>query len=726
MNSSDNSKSAPTETSAAISEGLPHLFFGGFQLPVRSLDICFIFVLLITIFYFLQWPISAFDTDLWTHLNGGRYLVEHGKLPETSFYSFVSPQREIISYSWLFKAFVFQVFRFFGYYGLIILRTLVCTASLAIIYVILRSRRSEIGAAAFFVLYFLLFIDSGEGIRPYSFSYLFILIFLYVLEHRPRQAYLLPPAAIVWINFHGIEYPVMLLIVGCYLAAYFLNRRQQGLTSERHNYRLLVPLVLCIAAVFASPYGGRLLPVPFTDTAYASDYISELRKIALGDLLHFRLVGLAPDFASVSNVLIFANAAVVLVRLSRRQILLHHLVLFAGGCFLLTRGMRFVHEFALLSLPALTVIAGDQSKERGPVRWKPAAVVVTILLLLVSLVYVNNLYGNRPKYPVTRANLPIGVTAFLQHVGARGRILNDPVTGGYLSWRMWPDCLIYMDMQVPFLFTNGDYFLGSNAIYNPQVFQSFLGRYEPDYLSLPIRAPLNTKPVIRDAGYVPVFFDDREILYVYQARHRAMAERHQLKIINPAAGDRIDFRRMSVPEKERFLGEAQRLIRIYPQGLTVNRLLALYFTEQKEFQRAIEHAERIIHNFPNHAEGYLRKAAVLNQIQSYAEALKFYRRALIRTEKQQRKELHQAVAQCYFGLQQYRKAYASLIKSGNFFLPSVGYLDLYRLALTAYQVGKLDEARMLAQFAALKQPAQSGRRDPRVEKLIRALKKDTQ
>ena len=84
------------------------------------------------------------------------------------------------------------------------------------------------------------------------------------------------------------------------------------------------------------------------------------------------------------------------------------------------------------------------------------------------------------------------------------------------------------------------------------------------------------------------------------------------------------------------------------------------------------------------------------------------------------------MAQCYFGLQHYDKAYASLIKSDNFFSPAVGYLDLYRLALTAYQVGKLDEARMLVHFAAIKQPAETSRRDPRVHKLIRALEKDTQ
>ncbi len=726
MNSNDNAKNPSTETAGNIAEGLRIRIAGLSSFPYGSVDICFAVILLMTVTYFLLWPISAFDTDLWTHLNGGRYLIEHGKIPETGFYSFVSPQREIISYSWLFKALIYIVFRFFGYHGLIIFRTLLCTATLTVIFLILRKREAGISAAALFVLYFLLLVDSGEGIRPYSFSFLFIALFLYVLEHHRRKAYLLPILAIVWVNFHGIEYPVMLLIVGSYLAAYFRGRLRQGRLKERQNYRFLIPVALCMAVMFVSPYSAKLLRVPFTDTAYASQYISELRKFVFGDLFQFRLNGLAPDFTTVSNLLVFSIAGVVLLRLCRRQILFHHLVLFAGGCFLLTRGVRFVHEFALLSLPCLAAFDQHKPDARSRTVWNPAAVVVTVTLLALSLLYMNNLYGKRPKYPVTRAGLPIGVSAFLHHVGAKGRILNDPVTGGYLSWRMWPYCLIYMDMQVPFLFTDRDYFLGANAIYDKQAFRNFFMRYEPDYLSLPIDSALNKEPIVRNQGYVPVFFDDREILYIRHARHREIADTHKLKIINPAVVSRIDFQRMSTPARDDFLSEAQRLFRIYPGGLTINRLLSLYFAEQNDFQRSVEHAERIIRNFPNHAEGYLRKADGLKAMQSYTLALKFYRQALNRAGQQQRIELHQAMAQCYFALQQYRKAYSSLMRSENFFSPSTGYLDLYRLALTAYQVGNYNEALMLAHFADVKQPVEKSNRDPRIEQLIRALEKVTQ
>jgi hypothetical protein len=481
--------------------------------------------------------------------------------------------------------------------------------------------------------------------------------------------------------------------------------------------------LLCLAAVFASPYGAKLLPVPFTDTAYASKYIAELRKFAFTDLLHFRFSGLAPDFSTVSNLLILSTLSLVLLGLGRRQIRLHHLVLFAGGCFLLTKGTRFIHEFALLSLPCLAAV--DRQSPAEPARL-PASAAVIVALVAVSLLYMHNLYASRPKYPVTKADLPTGVAAFLHHVGAKGRILNDPATGGYLSWKMWPDCLIYMDMQVPFLFSDNDFFEGVNAIYDKGAGRRLLTRYQPDYLSLPIHSPLNADSMIRNEGYVPVFFDDREILYVFRQRHPTVADAHELKRINPAANGRIDFQRMSTESEQAFLAEAQRLARINPQGLMINRLLSLYYADRKDFPRAVAYAERIIHNFPNHAEGYLRKAVGLKEMGDYTKALKFYRRALTRTEEQQRKNLYQAIAQCHFALKQYRKAYAVLRKSENVFSPSIGYLDLYRLALAAYQAGKTDEARMLAKFAAFKQPDGKRGQDPRISQLIRILEQTPQ
>ena len=689
----------------------------------HSLDFCFFGAILLTAYYFLQWPIVAFDTDLWTHLNGGRYLIEHGRIPSTSFYSFISPQREIISYSWLFKALIYLIFRFSGYYGLIVFRTLICTATLTLVFLLLRSRRATVVHTAIFVLIFLLLSDSGSSIRPYNFSYLFIALFLYILECHRRMVFLLPAAAVLWVNIHGIEYPVMILIVFSYLAAYIRKRWQPAHPVDPPAYGYLVALALCAAAVFATPHGADLLGVPFTDTNNASQYINELRPPVLRDLLRFNLNGLAPDFATVYNLCVFTFTIFVLVRAGQRRIGLHHVVLFFAGTYLLTRGIRFIHEFALLSLPAIA--AGDRQtlpRESHPAR-SPAVVAVIVAFLLVASLYMKNLYGNRPKYPLSQAFLPAGITAFLQHVGAKGRLLNDPATGGYLGWRTWPDCLIYMDMQVPFLFTDRDFFEGVNAIYDEHACRKLLKRYQPHFLSLPIQSPVNKMKMLAAEGYVPVFFDDREILYVQRELHPAIAKEHRLEVINPSAGLRIDFRKMMPEQKQQFLSEAKRLTRIYPESLSVNRLLSLYYVGQQETERAVTHAEQMIRNFPDHPEGYIQKASALKESKAYSQALKTYRRALKVADTRQQPDLFRSIGECYYFLGQYRKAYDAWLKDKDLFAPSTGSEDLYRLALAAYKAGNNIQARKLAKLAAFKQPIAGNSRDRRIDRLVRILEK---
>ena len=77
----------------------------------RKLCLLFSLFLLATCFYHLaNWPIAGTDTDLWYHLNGGRYFYETGSVARTSFFSFIEPQRLWVNYYWLFQVVVYQVF----------------------------------------------------------------------------------------------------------------------------------------------------------------------------------------------------------------------------------------------------------------------------------------------------------------------------------------------------------------------------------------------------------------------------------------------------------------------------------------------------------------------------------------------------------------------------------------------------------------------------------------
>jgi hypothetical protein len=53
----------------------------------------------------LRWPIGTGDTDLWYHLNGGRYFFKHYSIPHDSFFSFIVPAHIILSRCLLYCVF---------------------------------------------------------------------------------------------------------------------------------------------------------------------------------------------------------------------------------------------------------------------------------------------------------------------------------------------------------------------------------------------------------------------------------------------------------------------------------------------------------------------------------------------------------------------------------------------------------------------------------------------
>jgi len=98
---------------------------GRFQYHNRFLFLYIALLFITASYYLFQWPIIAYDADLWYHLSNGRHIINTGAIPDSSYFSFITPPREWLNYYWLFQVLVYKVFSLSGYQGLIILRTIV-------------------------------------------------------------------------------------------------------------------------------------------------------------------------------------------------------------------------------------------------------------------------------------------------------------------------------------------------------------------------------------------------------------------------------------------------------------------------------------------------------------------------------------------------------------------------------------------------------------------------
>lgn len=656
---------------------------------------------------FLQWPVVAGDTDVWYHLNGGRYLVEHGRLPTDSFFSFLAPARPWLDYYWLFQAIVYALYVIGGYPGLIVLRTVMGAVMLAAVFLLLRcgeGRGRSVGwSALVFATFLLVFMPRLLLVRPHLFTYALTAAFLWILEARPKLRWALPLLGLLWCNVHGVAYPVMLLVLGAYVLEHFWISRFAMASSRPPRAGAAWPLVVAMLSIYCTPHGVRLLELPFRSLDYARHFIGEFKPVVqsmdLGWLLSVHVNGLAPSYDTVLNVWIWIALGSLVTGLMNRSIRVSHLVLWAGGAMLLTRGMRFANEFALLSLPLMAhhPLVRPAAFRAIP---RPITLFSIALLMAAPIQLLRKQLQPTPAYPVSRQSVPAGVAAFLRHVDVGGTIFNPPSTGGYWQWKVYPRYKIFMDLEIPFLFTSEDLYLATYAYLDAYTLGRIIKHYHPTFFSVPTSMAHFPEFIREFPEYRLVFFDDAEVLYANQAAQPQLVQEHELSQLDPFTlfGRPLE-EALKDKQIEEMARELRRMTAIDPAAGLTNQLLSLLYQRQNEYVKMIPHARSIISNYPNSPTGYVLFGNALEGLGQFHGALAKYQQALARTQRGAKPQVFRDLGRTYGFLGQHARAYRLLKRSIDVFNPSTSIEDLELLGRAAQLADRSREAEVILRYA---------------------------
>lgn len=664
-------------------------------------------VVLFSALSLFQWPIVAGDTDLWYHLTGGRYILEHRELPHDSFFSFLWPPRPWVDYFWGFQVFVYALHQWGGYPALIAFRGAIYLATAALILRLLltgRDRQTPVPWLVFLALSACLFLlPRWLGVRPHLFTYLFIVAFIWILERRPRAAWGLPALGVVWCNVHGVVYPVMLLLLGAYVLEALVHRLQGQAALARHHRMILLPAVATMATVFLTPHGARLLAVPFISTAGASRYIAELQPYRLYELFSYAITFMTPAHLTIFNAFFLVLCVAILLAWRRRPLRVSHLIMAAGGLALLGRGVRFTCECLLLALPLVRATPLIPTTHLARRVARPVYVAGAALLLLLPLNFVMGVFHGRPRSPVSDRRLPVGIAAFLERVGPGGTLLNGPNSGGYLQWRLYPRYRIFMDMQIPFLFTDEDMVLAQQVFANPTAFGTFSRTYRPTFVSVPNGSKEFVKVITAFPDYVLVFFDDVEVLYVDRAQAPAIAQRYRLAALDPFTLVEKDIEELLEETEDRgpLLAELHQVLAVDPRGALANQLAGEIFNDEQAYGRALPHAEAMIRTYPEDAAGYRIQGDALKGLRRFEAAIAAYQAAMGRSSPSSRPRLYEKIGLVQFARGDYAAAYRLLNAYVDRFSSETSVETLFSLGSSARLAGHPREAeRVLTSLAA--------------------------
>ncbi len=691
-----------------------HRFAQGMTSFLRSPSVYPFLVGCLGFYALVRLPIVRTDTDLWFHLDYGRYLFQHRVIPHSTFFSFISPPIEIVDHPWLFQAVVYLLHSWWGYYGLIALRGAAYLATVLLVFRYLVTPTPAVvgggtGSARSQPLWWpgfiatlcsLALISRYFNVRPHIFTLFFIPAFLSIIELRPQRAGWLPLLAILWVNLHGITYPVMLLVTMAYSLEYLWDRLRGRALPGQIDRRVFVSAVLSMAAIYLTPHGLRLLPLPFLPLTYDSQYVQELLPLSPGALLSVAISAMTPSPGTIVNLLFLAACFAALTAVWTNTLRVSHLLLALGACVLLSKGNRFTYEAILLLLPLLKahppVRPGALTQRLPP----PVSFVGIGMLLLMPLMLLRPAcLRPRPSYPISYHDLPHGVDVFLKHLDAGGTLMNDPNGGGYHRWMLSPRYTIFVDMEFPGIPI--EYFHRSiHAFQEGESLRRVLTRYDPSFLTAPITAGRFRQLIQRFPDYVMVFFDDAEVLYANRRQVPAVAKHYELRGMNPFELDRQHMEALLSDDttKVAALIQVRSMLDVYPDGLTTNHLVALAYHDEGSYDRSLPYAEAIVRNAPESPIGYHLMGDSLKGLHADEQAMPYYRKALERANVEERRTIWGAIGSIELEGHRYQRAYEALKRSCDVFSPTVTLKDLYRLASSAVLAGHIKDAESILQF----------------------------
>lgn len=661
--------------------------------------------LLFLYFHLFRIPIYVGDTDIWYHMNSGRYILQNLEIPKNSYFSFVTPPREWVDYYWLFQIIAYMTYEVGGYKALIIVRSTLFILITLFIFLIFFEEKRQDDEYPFLAIYFLflsVFIFQRYTLfRPHTFSYLFLTIFLYVLEKKKKYVRYLPLLGIAWSNIHGIAYPVIVFVAFSYLVDFMVEKRKKGQVVQKEDLPYVLPLLVCGVTPFLTPHFSRLLVVPFIPIAFAKHYIQELSPFSIYDFTSIRIENFLISRETFVVFLLFFSLLSLICAIIKRILTLRHLLLFLAGLILLSKGKRFAYEFFLLTLPLVSF--SPCSIYLREIKKDPSRVLVFaffFVFLFLPLLHLISSLRPYPRYPFSFNNLPYGITNFLSTEATGGNILNHPNYGGYLQWMLYPKYKIFMDMEVPFLFTNEDMFLALRIfnIFDEKAFSEILEKYDPSFVVGSISTPGFKFLMKKFPFYKIVFFDDFFILYANCKHYPKLVSKFEIKNLDP-----YELKNLPVLGKkaEDIKKEFDKIYNFHPECAIANEYLALFLKKRGKLNEALIHAENIIKAYPEYELGYAIKADILREMNDLKGAASYLKKAI---KIRETKENVFALGKIYFEMGDYKKAYELMVRAINVFLPHTNHRDIYYVVKSAILSGKKKDASVLFKYGIMMLP----------------------
>ncbi|MCI8346498.1 MAG: hypothetical protein HFJ12_00935 [Bacilli bacterium] len=302
----------------------------------------------------------AKENDIWFLLNHGEYVFKYG-FPTTEPFS-MHQGFSFVMQQWLTSAIFYFVYHYFGRLGLLIVIEVVNILILYFLYKLcmLLSNDKYYISIVMSCIVDLLLLTSFILPRPQIFTYLFLIITLYIMElfyqnKNTRAIYVLPFLSLLQINFHASMWFLIFLFILPFLVCLVMEKIKNK--KDNRIFQLLGILTVMSLVGFLNPYGWKNIAYIFH--SYGIDSINNI-------VIEMAPPVISGGFQTTIGIMTFLVLGVVMsiyIFYKQGQIRLRYMFLLAGVTILSLMNIR---SFALLvigSLPFLSFYLKDLEKK---------------------------------------------------------------------------------------------------------------------------------------------------------------------------------------------------------------------------------------------------------------------------------------------------------------------------------------------------------------------------
>ncbi|MEW6173504.1 MAG: hypothetical protein AB1510_10660 [Bacillota bacterium] len=450
----------------------------------KALTILIIVGILVKVIISFENGIS--DPDTWWHLAAGKYMVDNHAIPHQDIFSWTVSGQEWITHEWLAEVLFYLGYLAGGFWGVLCILLILAGLLLIFYFKLLSMPKDSCLVATLTLIVVGQLIVPFLEIRPQVFSYLFFVVFLYVLylfvTGGKDYLFSLPLISILWANSHGsflVGPALVILFIFCGLPRIKDERFTNFHLQKRQLLQLSLCALLCVVAAALNPNGLKLLTYPFA---------------TMGDNQMTNAIQewLSPNFHDLyyQVFLVYYMVTFITMILSPKKIVINDLLLyliFGAAAFLYIRFIPYALLLSGLIWPRYFQPRLEFKTDLSKVK--------NFLLPLVLLFYVFVLAVRAPsqnvinhRFTPKEADYPMAALDYLKNHPLKGRMLNDYGWGGYLIWNR-PEEKVFIDGRADVYLEKvfGDYINITRL--KPEA-ASLLETYDIDYVFMPASAPL--------------------------------------------------------------------------------------------------------------------------------------------------------------------------------------------------------------------------------------------